>query len=116
MPFCNHSRYFYGEVYNYEGVLRKLSLVSVKDSLYIRDILFLRGVVRGETKMPSLLSSLNFRVPRFFRRVEVFYVTQNVGIPSRLALRLNRVADPFDMFAMPREGFLEALHLAIGDL
>ncbi len=85
--FFIYACYFYGEVYSYESLLRRLRLVTVKDSLYFCDIMFLRFVVRGETSMPGLVSSWNFRVPRSSCRAELFYDAQTFGVPFRLAVR-----------------------------
>ncbi len=100
-----HQRYFQGQMYTYAEALRRMDLLSVKDTLAVRDLQFLRSLVHGELSSKTLLGNVRFRLPGVTRNRETFAPRDNIGTLSRVCRLYDRVGSDIDIFAVSARKF-----------
>ncbi len=84
-------------------------MLTFRNQLMYRDVLFLYCVMRGDVYAPHLLSEINFRIPTKTRSSDTFIGKNSFSVMSRLCREFNVLNCELDLFGMSKATFKEEL-------
>jgi hypothetical protein len=105
------------DCHNYQPLLEKLCILSLKSRRIISDILFLRNLICGNINCSELLALIELYSPgRDLRHFQLFQVslhrtTYCKFMPiNRISMLANEFADHLDLFSMSHDSVRKKLY------